>query len=68
MPIKGDKDENRKNIIMSTMHGNKSGGKIKTTSLYFSAQTYQCSTAEQDHEDDEALKPVMLHNPEAGFS
>ena len=30
--------------------------------------TYQCPTAEEDHEDDEGLEPVMLYNAEAGFS
>lgn len=29
--------------------------------------TYQCPTAEEDHEDDEGLEPVVLHNSEAGF-
>lgn len=29
--------------------------------------TYQRSTAEEDHEDDEGLEPVMLHDAEAGF-
>ena len=29
--------------------------------------THQRSTAEQDHEDDKALKPVVLHYPEAGL-
>lgn len=30
--------------------------------------TYQRSTAEEDHEDDEGLKPVVLHDAEAGFA
>lgn len=29
--------------------------------------TYQRSTAEQDHEYDEGLKPVVLHYDKAGF-
>lgn len=29
--------------------------------------TYQSSAAEQDHEDDEGFKPVVLHYDEAGF-
>lgn len=29
--------------------------------------TYQCSTAEQDHEYDEGFKPVVLHYDKAGF-
>lgn len=28
---------------------------------------YQSSTAQQDHEDDECLKVVVLNNQEAGF-
>lgn len=28
---------------------------------------YQCSTAKQDHEDDEALEPVVLNDPETGL-
>lgn len=28
--------------------------------------TYQRPTAEEDHEDDKGLKPVMLNNSEAG--
>lgn len=29
--------------------------------------SYQSSTAEQDHEDDEGFKPVVFHNQVAGF-
>lgn len=29
--------------------------------------TYQRPTAEEDHEDDEGLEPVVLHDAEAGF-
>lgn len=29
--------------------------------------TYQGSTAEQDHEDDEGLEPAVFHNLVAGF-
>lgn len=29
--------------------------------------TYQGPTAEEDHEDDEGLEPVVLHDAEAGF-
>lgn len=29
--------------------------------------TYQCPAAEEDHEDDEGLEPVVLHDAEAGF-
>lgn len=29
--------------------------------------TYQRPAAEEDHEDDEGLKPVVLHDEEAGF-
>lgn len=28
---------------------------------------HQGATAEQNHEDDEGLKPIVLHNEEAGF-
>lgn len=31
-------------------------------------QPYQCSAAEQDHEDDKALKPAVLYYSVAGFS
>ena len=30
--------------------------------------THQGSTAEQDHKNDEGLKPVMLHDSEAGLA
>lgn len=30
--------------------------------------SYQCSTAQQDHEDNESLKPVVLHDPVTGLS
>lgn len=36
-------------------------GKIKTT------PTYQSPTAEEDHENDERFKPVVLDDDEAGF-
>ena len=29
--------------------------------------TYQSTTANKDHEDNESLKPVVLHNAVAGF-
>lgn len=29
--------------------------------------TYQSTTAEQDHENNEAFKPTVLNYPEAGF-
>lgn len=29
--------------------------------------TYKCSTAEKDHEDDEAFKPTVLYNPKTGL-
>lgn len=29
--------------------------------------SHQGTTAEQNHEDDEGLKPIVLHNEEAGF-
>lgn len=29
---------------------------------------YQGATTEENHEDDEGLKPVVLHNQVAGFS
>lgn len=29
--------------------------------------TYQSTTAEQDHENNEAFKPIVLNYPEAGF-
>lgn len=37
-------------------------GRFKTT------PTYQSPTAEEDHENDERFKPVVLHDDEAGFS
>lgn len=42
-----------------------------TVQKHFSSSspvTHQCSTAEQYHEDDEGLKPVVLHYPVAGLS
>lgn len=30
--------------------------------------TYQSSTTEENHKDNESLKPVVFNNPEAGFS
>ena len=36
--------------------------------FYPPTDTNQSSTAEQDHEDDEALKPVVLHYPVTGLS
>lgn len=30
-------------------------------------RTYQCSTAEQDHEDDEGLEPVVFNDEVAGL-
>lgn len=33
----------------------------------FSPGPHQGATAEQNHEDDEGLKPIVLHNEEAGF-
>lgn len=30
--------------------------------------THQCTAAEEDHENDEAFKPVVLHYPVAGLS
>lgn len=35
---------------------------------YSRVHTYQSSAAKQDHEDDEGLKPVVLHNEIAGLS
>lgn len=35
--------------------------------IRFSPGSHQGATAEQNHEDDEGLKPVVLHNEEAGF-
>lgn len=32
-----------------------------------SPESHQRTTAEQDHEDDEGLKPIVLYNEEAGF-
>lgn len=40
----------------------------KFANLFLSTQTHQSSTAEQDHKDDEALKPAVLHYPETGLS
>lgn len=37
-------------------------GRFKTT------PTYQSPAAEEDHENDERFKPVVLHDDEAGFS
>lgn len=37
-------------------------GRFKTT------PAYQSPTAEEDHENDERFKPVVLHDDEAGFS
>lgn len=31
-------------------------------------KTHQSSAAQQDHEDDEGLEPVMLHDGEAGLA
>lgn len=28
---------------------------------------YQSTTAKEDHEDDQGLKPIVLHNQVAGF-
>lgn len=35
--------------------------------IIFSPGPHQGATAEQNHEDDEGLKPIVLHNEEAGF-
>lgn len=32
-----------------------------------SPDSHQGATAEENHEDDEGLKPIVLHNEEAGF-
>lgn len=35
---------------------------------FSSCFTYQSSTTEENHKDNESLKPVVFNNPEAGFS
>lgn len=39
----------------------------QTAPLRLLPWTHQGATAEQNHEDDEGLKPVVLHDEEAGF-
>lgn len=39
-------------------------GEIKNTQT----TTHQCPAAEQNHENDEGLKPIVLHYDEARFS
>ena len=53
------------NTIFTICTVNKSGVQKQ---LYWHFSSYKGSAAEQDHEDDEALKPVVLHDPEAGLS
>lgn len=52
--ITGGHTEKKKNINITKADS-------KTT------PTYQSATAEEDHENDECFKPVVLHNDEAGF-
>ena len=35
--------------------------------MHTKAPAYQCSTAKQDHEDDEGFKPVVFYNQVAGL-
>jgi hypothetical protein len=48
-------------------------GAFRDTGLFpiglitFSPEPHQGATAEQNHEDDEGLKPIVLHDEEAGF-
>lgn len=48
------------------IHFHETGGFPKR--LVASRAAYQSSAAEENHKNDECLKPVMLHNPEAGLA
>lgn len=52
----------------------KTGGHVVRKKIYITkadrfktTPTYQSPTAEEDHENDERFKPVVLHDDEAGF-